>query len=163
MREIDRFRGAVSYLLEPLLKQRRLAPMPCKHGRTFESAEQVRRAEFDEMGFEDPGDDPSFEQPDGYCDCGQFNRRNELWEIAEMCVKRSLTHQQMSEIAAIIIVLTKTEFTYNHFHRAMLDLFGGEYKDFLRAFKRQQDKGVSFTEAMPGLLARWQWRMMPNA
>lgn len=79
-----------------------------------------------------------------------------------MCVKRGLTSQQMSEIAALVIVLTKGTFTYNHFHHAMLDLFCGEHKDFLKAFKRQRDKGTSFAEAMPGLVARWQWRMMPN-
>ena len=79
-----------------------------------------------------------------------------------MCVKRNLTRTQMRELAAVLLVITSHEFTYNHFHRAMLDMFCGEYRDFLKAYKRQRDKGVSFSEAMPGLVARWQWRMMPN-
>lgn len=160
--EFPRFIRPVKYLLGPLLSERDIAPMPCKHGRTFEDARYARFQYFEE-NFEDcPGDDDTMQMPQGYCDCGPFNRRDELWEIAEMCVKRSLTSQQMSEIAALIIVLTKETFTYNHFHHAMLDLFCGEHKDFLKAFRRQRDKGASFADAMPGLVARWQWRMMPN-
>jgi len=161
--EFPRFIGPVRFLLDPLLSAPRdIAPMPCKHGRTFDLARQARSEYFESIGAEDPGDDEAMQMPKGYCDCGPFNRRNELWEIAEMCVKRSLTAKQMTEIAALIVVLTKETFTYNHFHHAMLDLFGGEHKDFLKAFKRQRDKGASFAEAMPGLVARWQWRMMPN-
>jgi hypothetical protein len=138
--------------------------MPCKHERTFEFARKARLEYFSDRGLDAPEqDDEALEQPEGYCDCSPFNRRNELWEIAEMCVKRDLTRKQMTEIAAIITVLTTETFTYNHFHRAMLDHFTGEHKDFLKALKRQRDKGVSLTEAIPGLVARWQWRMMPNA
>jgi hypothetical protein len=54
-----------------------------------------------------------------------------------MCIKRGLTHDQLSDIAAIILVTTSTHFTYNHFHRAMLDWFHREHKDFLRAVNRQ--------------------------
>ena len=138
--------------------------MPCKHGRTFEMARAVRAEFHDEVGTDDPdGDDEAIEQPEGYCDCGPFNRRNELWEIGEMCVKRALTQEQMSDIAAIMLVTTSTHLTYNHFHCAMLDLFCGDHKDFIRAVNRQRKKGVEFDVAMHGLMARWHWRMMPNA
>ena len=70
--------------------------------------------------------------------------------------------EQMSDIAAIMLVSTASYFTYNHFHHTMLDLFCGEHKDFLRP-ERQRKKGVSFDVAITGLVARWQWRMMPNA
>lgn len=162
MLEFERFKEPVGCLLGPLLRQRSLVAMPCKHVRTFETARQARCDYFEDLD-QDPDDDDAGQMPKAYCDCNSFNRRNELWEIAELCVKRSLTRQQMSEIAAIVTVLTTDVFTFNHVHRAMMDLFCGEHKDFLKAVKRQRDKGNSFAEAMPGLVARWQWRMMPNA
>ncbi len=146
------------------LKKRAIAPMPCKHGRTFEIAREARRTNFEAIGADDPYGEELLRQPEGYCDCGPFNRRNELWEIAEICVKRNLTREQMSDIAAIMLVSTASYFTYNHFHHTrLLDLFCGEHKDFLRALNRQRKKGVSFDVAITGLVARWQWRMMPNA
>lgn len=163
LRDIERYRSAVKFLLEPLLKNLEIGPMPCKHGRTFEIARRNRLQFYEEIGEDAPDEDISMEMPDGYCDCGRFNRRNELQQIADVCIKRALTHQQMTEIAAILIVITPKVFTFNHFNRAMIDLFCGEHKDFVRALKRQRDQGASFAEAMPGLVARWQWRMMPNA
>lgn len=163
LKEFERFREPVECLLRPLLKYRAITAMPCKHGRTFQAAREARGAYYSQLGFDTPDDDGDREEmPEGYCDCGRFDRRNELWEIAEMCVKRSLTRKQMTEIAAIITIVTTDAFTYNHFHRAMLDHFAGEHKDFLKALRRQREKGVSFFDAMPGLVARWQWRMMPN-
>lgn len=167
MQSFARFSQPVVYLLEPLLKQRELIAMPCKHGRTFERARQARRQQFEELGQDEPGDDQfgddEHDMPVGYCDCIPFNRRNQLWDIADVCVKRGLSPNQMKEIAALITILTTDSFTFNHFNRVMFDLFCGEYKEFLKAFRRQSDKGVSFADAMPGLVARWQWRMMPNA
>jgi len=160
--EFPRFIGPVKYLLGPLLSERDIAPMPCEHRSTFYGAWMVRHDYFKSIGEDDPNDDETMQMPEGYCDCGSFDRRNELWEIAETCVKRGLTAQQMTEIAALIIVRTKETFTQNDFKHLMLDLFCGEHKAFLKAVKRQRDKGASFSEAMPGLVARWQWRMMPN-
>ena len=37
---IPRFASCVDCLLEPSLAKRSIAPMPCKHGRTFELANQ---------------------------------------------------------------------------------------------------------------------------
>jgi hypothetical protein len=162
MRSIARYGSCVECLLEPLLKRRRIWQMPCKHRRTFELGIANRRRFYEERGFDDPGDDVSDEMPEGYCDCIPFNRRIALWEIGDLCVKYTLTRTQMREMAAILLVITTDIFTYNHVRRVMHDLFNGAHKNYLRAYKRQRDQGVSFDDAVPGLVQRWQYRMMPN-
>ena len=49
MLSFERFRSPVECLLAPLLNERVLVPMPCKHGRTFEMAHEARRQYYDEM------------------------------------------------------------------------------------------------------------------
>jgi hypothetical protein len=89
MRSYDKFKKCIDNLLEPLLEKRAIFSMPCKQGRTFDAGDAARKQKYAELGLDDPGDD-SIDR-EGYCDCTPFNRRNELWEIGEMCVKRSLT------------------------------------------------------------------------
>lgn len=80
-----------------------------------------------------------------------------------MCLKYNLTRIQMRELAAIVVLITIEEFTYNHVRRAMHDMFQGNYKSYLKAIERKRDDGASFVEAIDGLVPRWQYRMMPNA
>jgi hypothetical protein len=164
MRSIQRFKPCVECLLGPLLKERALSQMPCKHKKTFELARQARRRRwrrrYEELGLDDPGED--LLEDDQYCDCIPFNRRNSLWELGELCVKYSLTRTQMRELAAILLLITREEFAYNHVKRAMHDMFQGAYKDYLKAYSRKRDEGASFEETVAGLVPRWQFRMMPN-
>jgi hypothetical protein len=150
----------VDCLIEPLLKRRALAGMPCKHQRTFELARAQRAKLYDELGYDDPNED--IEQPAGYCDCIPFNRRAALWELGDLCLKFGLTRTQMRELAAIVLLVTREQFTYNHVRRGMHDMFQGAYKDYLRAYKRKREDGVSFDDVVVGLVPRWQHRMMPN-
>lgn len=162
MRGFARFESCVECLLEPLLTKRVLTPMPCKHGRTFELARETRRRHCEDIGADDPEDD-TLDQEEGYCDCGAgFDRRNALWELGDLCVNFNLGRTQMRELAAVLLVITTREFTYNHVKHAMHDMFNGVYRNYLKAYKRKRDKGASFEETMVGLVARWQWRMMPN-
>lgn len=69
----------------------------------------------------------------------------------------------MRELAAILVLITRDSFTYNHVRRAMLDMFCGAYKPYLKALARKREDGASFKEAIDGLVPRWQFRMMPNA
>ena len=78
LRSFARFNGAVECLLEPLLKKRAIAPMPCEHRRKFEIAREARRTNFEAIGADDPYGEELLRQPEGYCDCGPFNRRNEF-------------------------------------------------------------------------------------
>lgn len=110
------------------------------------------------LGVDDPGDD-SVER-EGYC--VPFNRRIALWDIGDLCVKYGLTRTQMRELAAVVILVTKTDFIYNHVRRAKCDLFQGTYRNFLKAYKRKREDGASFEEAMEDLVPRWQFQMMPN-
>jgi hypothetical protein len=162
MRSIARYRSCVECLLDPLLKKRQIWQMPCKHRRTFEARKAARQRYYEERGLDDPGNDEGDEMPDGYCDCIPFNRRIALWEIGDLCVKYTLTRTQMRELAAILVLITTEIFTYNHAKRAMHDMFQGAFKDYLKAYKRKRDEGVSFEDAMVGLVQRWQHRMMPN-
>jgi hypothetical protein len=97
-----------------------------------------------------------------YCDCTRFNRRVALWEVGDLCLKYGLGRTQMRELAAILLLVTTDAFTYNHAKRAMHDMFAGRYKDYLKAYKRKREEGVSFSDAMGGLVPEWQFRMMPN-
>ena len=162
MRSITRFRPCVELLIEPLLSRRTLTPMPCKHVRTFELADQWRRERCEEQGVDDVEDDT--EMPKGYCDCGKFNRRDELWEIGELTIKRGLTRTQMRELAHVLLLVTGKTFTFNVVKRTMLEMFSGRYKAELKALKRlREGEGVSFADASERLVAEWQFRMMPNA
>jgi hypothetical protein len=164
MRSIERYQSCVECLLEPLLKKRQLAPTPCKHKRTFEIANDNRRTYYEERGSDDPGDDSVEDHRFRYCDCGaRFDRRAALWEIGDLCLKHGLWRNQMREMAAILLLITRDHFTYNHVNRAMRDLFQGVYKPYLKAYKRRRDQGASFEETVEGLVPRWQFRMMPNA
>lgn len=98
-----------------------------------------------------------------YCDCIPFNRRAGLWEIGDLCVKYTLTRTQMRELAAVLLLITRDSFTYNHVRRSMHDLFSGAHKSFLKAYARKRDDGASFADTMEALIPRWQFRMMPNA
>jgi hypothetical protein len=162
MRSIQRYKSCVECLLEPLLKKRRLWQMPCKHRRTFELRKAARQRHYEERGLDDPGDDQGDEMLEGYCDCIPFNRRVALWEFGDLCVKYGLTRTQMRELAAILLVITTDIFTYNHAKRAMHNMFQGEFKNYLKAYKRKREEGISFEDAMAGLVPRWQFRMMPN-
>ena len=160
MRSNDKFRKCVDYLLEPLLAERSIIRMPCKHGITFEAGDAVRRQKYEDLGLEDPGDD-SIDR-DGYCDCTPFNRRNELWEIGELCVKRALTVNQLREMSAILLLVTKDSFTCNHVNRVMFDSFNKKYGDFLKQVSKKREEGFSFSEIAQGVVPEWQYRMMPN-
>ncbi|MFN0219864.1 MAG: hypothetical protein ACKVP4_13740 [Hyphomicrobium sp.] len=160
MRSIDRFTKCVTYLLEPLLQERAIVQMPCKHGWTFEAGAAARQKQFDELGLDDPGDDTIDRH--GYCDCTPFNRRNELWLIGEMCVIRSLTINQLRDLSSILLLVTRDAFTYNHARRAMHDLFNKKYETFLEQVARKRSEGASFNDIAIGVVPQWQYRMMPN-
>ena len=68
----------------------------------------------------------------------------------------------LRELAAILLLITREEFTYNHVRRAMHDMFQGAYKAYLKAYSRKRDEGASFEDTVTGLVPRWQFRMMPN-
>jgi hypothetical protein len=161
MRGFQKYRSCVDFLLEPLLSERTLVRMPCKHGRSFEYAKASWRQEADDQCVDDLPEADLNDHP-GYCDCGEFNRRNELWSIGELCVKRSLTQNQLREMAAVMMMVTREAFTHNHVNRAMFDLFCGKHKDYLKSFKRHRDEGISFKDVLTQLEPKWQFRMMPN-
>jgi hypothetical protein len=160
MRSTAKYKKCADNLLEPLLEERSIVSMPCKHGRTFEAGDAARKKKYEDLSQEDPGDD-SIDR-EGYCDCTPFNRRNELWEIGELCVKRSLTVNQLREMSAILLLVTKGSFTYNHVNRAMLDSFNGKYADFLKQVSKKREEGFTFNEIAKGVVPEWQFRMMPN-
>lgn len=171
MRSVPRFYACVQDLIEPLLSHRDIAPMPCKHHRTFELAAQRHRERCEEQGIDIDDDEPNA-MPDGYCDCGKFRRRNELWEIAELTVKRGLTRTQMRELAYVLLLGTRSTFTYNHVNRTMLGYFNGVYEREIKALHKRARKGKGKGEGYDGkslaaatyaLVAEWQFRMMPNA
>lgn len=162
MQSFARYSSCVECLLAPLLKERVLVAMPCKHSRTFEIAKQERRRRYEELGLGEPDCD-DLEEPPGYCDCVRFNRRTALWDIGDFCVKYGLNRTQMRHMAAILLLITKDTVTYNVIRRTMHDLFGGAYKDFIRAYSKKRDDGASFEEAVAHIVPRWQFRMMPNA
>lgn len=160
MRSFEKYRKCVDHLLQPLLEERALYRMPCKHNATFESANAARRQKYLDLGLEDPGDDTT--EREGYCDCTPFNRRNELWEIGELCVKKSLTVNQLTDMSHILLLKTKDSFTYNHVNRAMRDAFAGKYETYLKHVSKKRGEGVSFGEIASGVVPEWQYRMMPN-
>jgi hypothetical protein len=162
MRSVSRYASSVECLLEPLLNQRRIGQMPCRHRASFEQRKADRARYYEERGVDDPGDDGEDEMPNGYCDCIRFNRRIAMWEIGDLCLKYGLTRTQMRELAAILLLVTTDSFTYNHAKRAMHDMFRGRYDDYLKAYKRKREQGISFIEATGGLVPQWQVRMMPN-
>ena len=162
MRSIARFNKCVIYCLEPLLEERRLIPMPCKHGKTFDAADAARRQRYAGSGLEDSGDDTIDRV--GYCDCGTFNRRAELWQSGDLIGAggRNLNIKQLRELAAVLLVVTKESFTSNHVKRAMHDLFNGKYSTFLEQVAKKREEGLSFNEIAAGVVPQWQYRMMPN-
>lgn len=177
MRSIPRFRSCVDCLLGPLLLRRAIAPMPCKHHKTFEMASAAYREFYEQRGLDHIDDDDGpVEIPPRYCDCARFNRRNELWEVGELTTKFNLTRTQMRELAHVLMLGTHARFTYNQVKRTMFDMFRGVYVreiKALRALMRKGKKGKgedgpiydgkSFAEASAEIVAQWQFRMMPNA
>jgi hypothetical protein len=164
MRSIPRFQSCVKYLIEPLLAERSITRMPCKHHATFQRSAEARREYYEERGLEYPDDDV-LSPPPGYCDCVPFNRRNELWEIGELAVKVGLGPTQMNDLSAIVQIITQgtRAFTFNHVNRAMRDMFYGKYADIQKMLKLKRKGGQSFQEAAAGTVAEWSYRMMPNA
>lgn len=165
MRSFERYVDCVDLFLAPVLEVRLLVPMPCKHRQTFEVAKSVRNRQLEALGLE--GDaDADADDMESYCDCGPFNRRNELWLIGDACLKPCprLTKNQLRDLADIILLHTRHNkvFTYNNVKHAIHDLFNKKYADYLRQVKRKREEGMSFSDIAEAVVPEWQYRMMPN-
>lgn len=160
MKSISRFRSCVECLLEPLLQERALMPMPCKHQNSFNRRRNWTKQRFDDLGLDEPDDDN--DMPQDYCDCAKFDRRMSLWEIGELCLKHGLTRKQMRQLAAVLCHITHSGFTTNHVNRAMRDIWHGRHSAYLKAFDFKQEHGLNFQQAVQELVPEWQYRMMPN-